>query len=338
MSAIHYFQRYSQPENVATNNTLLLFSRLYHHSPSVYAAFMQALLEDIDLNFGVKIIQQQKSLYTVPDGVVSQESIKLIIESKLDTRQLNIDQLVGHLGAFNAEDNQVIISLTPEMPSLKIQSQIEEAVAESNATNRTSIVYVALTFEKIIVCLRQAIQPFDQMMQDVADDYEDFCIQSNLVPVHHNIMRAVPCAKSMVFNKKYSVYVDKAGRSYRAHTFIGLYKSKTVQYLGRLLNTIEANCIDGVVQVLASTSVPTSQQLDNIQGIVLEMLDAGVYNLQHDQVFFCVDSFEATNFVKSSPGGMQSKRFLDLGPYFSPSSVPGSTTDVANGLKGQLWQ
>lgn len=119
----------------------------------------------------------------------------------MDTRQLNIDQLVGHLGAFNAEDNQVIISLTPEMPSLKIQSQIEEAVAESNATNRTSIVYVALTFEKIIVCLRQAIQPFDQMMQDVADDYEDFCIQSNLVPVHHNIMRAVPCAKSMVFNK-----------------------------------------------------------------------------------------------------------------------------------------
>lgn len=31
MSKVHYYRRYSQPENVATNNTLLLLSRLYAH-------------------------------------------------------------------------------------------------------------------------------------------------------------------------------------------------------------------------------------------------------------------------------------------------------------------
>lgn len=32
MSKVHYFRRYSQPEYVATNNTLLLLSRLYAHA------------------------------------------------------------------------------------------------------------------------------------------------------------------------------------------------------------------------------------------------------------------------------------------------------------------
>ncbi len=32
MSKVHYFRRYSQPENVATNNMLLLLSRLYAHA------------------------------------------------------------------------------------------------------------------------------------------------------------------------------------------------------------------------------------------------------------------------------------------------------------------
>ncbi len=32
MSNIHYFPRYSQKENMVTNNTLLLFSQLYNNS------------------------------------------------------------------------------------------------------------------------------------------------------------------------------------------------------------------------------------------------------------------------------------------------------------------
>ena len=34
MPNIHYFQRYSQPENAVTNNTLLLLGRIYSYSPS----------------------------------------------------------------------------------------------------------------------------------------------------------------------------------------------------------------------------------------------------------------------------------------------------------------
>jgi len=55
MSSIHYFQRYSQPENVATNNTLLLLSRLYHDSPNKFKGFLNDLLDD-------KILRQEFNL------------------------------------------------------------------------------------------------------------------------------------------------------------------------------------------------------------------------------------------------------------------------------------
>ena len=38
MSEIHYFPRYSQPENVVTNNTLLLLLRLHQYKKLQYEA------------------------------------------------------------------------------------------------------------------------------------------------------------------------------------------------------------------------------------------------------------------------------------------------------------
>lgn len=44
MSNLHYFHRYSQKENVVTNNTLLLLSRLYAHNALYFEAFLADLL------------------------------------------------------------------------------------------------------------------------------------------------------------------------------------------------------------------------------------------------------------------------------------------------------
>ena len=41
---IHYFQRYHRKEDVATANTMLLLSRLYSYSPTVFYTFLKNLL------------------------------------------------------------------------------------------------------------------------------------------------------------------------------------------------------------------------------------------------------------------------------------------------------
>ena len=84
MNTIHYFQRYSQRENVVTNNTLLLFSRLYTHNPYSFGGFINECL-DAPLGVGVSFVQQKRasSKGSVPDGLISQSSFKIVIETKL---------------------------------------------------------------------------------------------------------------------------------------------------------------------------------------------------------------------------------------------------------------
>ncbi len=78
MSKIHYFQRYVQRENVATNNTMLLFSRLYNSSIHKFNRFINNLEElNETLEFGIKFSQQEKGVHSVPDGIFFQESKKL---------------------------------------------------------------------------------------------------------------------------------------------------------------------------------------------------------------------------------------------------------------------
>jgi hypothetical protein len=43
MSEIHYFPRYSQRENVVTNNTLLLLLRLYQYNRFKFEKFLEAI-------------------------------------------------------------------------------------------------------------------------------------------------------------------------------------------------------------------------------------------------------------------------------------------------------
>ena len=44
MSQVTYFQRYSQRENVVSNNTLMLLSRLYFNNPSLLGDMLNDLL------------------------------------------------------------------------------------------------------------------------------------------------------------------------------------------------------------------------------------------------------------------------------------------------------
>ncbi|SHG37624.1 hypothetical protein [Ornithinibacillus halophilus] len=70
MANIHYFPRYSQKENMTTNNTLLLFSRLYQNSPQKFMSFTNNILEEsgIELDTTVQFKQQERATSSIPDG------------------------------------------------------------------------------------------------------------------------------------------------------------------------------------------------------------------------------------------------------------------------------
>jgi hypothetical protein len=59
MSRVSHFQRFSQPENHATNNTLLAFRFFYQSSPFKLQRVLTSLLES-DLSIGLTFEQQIK--------------------------------------------------------------------------------------------------------------------------------------------------------------------------------------------------------------------------------------------------------------------------------------
>jgi len=74
MSTIHYFQRYSQKENMVTNNTMLLFSRLYHHSTNQFNQFLKTFNRFVGENIHIQQIKGRLNYY---EAFVNMEKINV---------------------------------------------------------------------------------------------------------------------------------------------------------------------------------------------------------------------------------------------------------------------
>src|ERR1035437_3726134 len=120
MSEIHYFPRYSQPENVVTNNTLLLLLRLREYNHFKFDKFMGALCGEQEIQLAGSLglqFQQQKKTGTgesVIDGFIVQDSIKIAVETKRDPA-FDVAQLEKHLEMFGSEQDKLLILLTPPL-------------------------------------------------------------------------------------------------------------------------------------------------------------------------------------------------------------------------------
>lgn len=82
---VHYFQRYTQKENVVTSNTILLLSRLYHYSPDEFFRFLKEsiFIDDNQFEPEIQFALQEKAQNTVPDATITQDSFKIVVETKL---------------------------------------------------------------------------------------------------------------------------------------------------------------------------------------------------------------------------------------------------------------
>jgi hypothetical protein len=204
MSSIHYFQRYSQPENVATNNTLLLLSRFYQHSPNKFKGFLNELLEDTDLVAGISFNQQERGTKSIPDGSITQTSFKIVTETKLH-KAFSVAQLLEHLNSFRTEEYQLLLSLSPKHPASSLRTTIENEIKNFNIKYIKNIKYIPVTFQQIVEKFNNVIEDYDLTLIEIIDDYEDYCIHEGLITDEEYRMRAVPCGWTLQENFKFNI-------------------------------------------------------------------------------------------------------------------------------------
>jgi len=346
LSKIHYFQRYSQKENVVTNNTLLLFSRLYNDSPSRFEDFINSLLTNennrVNLEIGLRFRQQEgnKSGSSIPDGSIIQKGMKVLVETKLYDNN-DSGQLLRHLNGFDNEDTQVLLLVNATETSQKFNVKVHKLVDEFNDKNNKCIEFCSVTFKEIIDALDDVLFEYDVEFNEMLNDYREFCEGQGLLPRHEFIMRAITSSGSFTHNMKHNIYYDAESRGYAAHQYLGLYNNKSVRAIGKLTKVVLANVDMETKQFTKIESrkgeLPTEQEKQQILAIMDKARIENGWNVFNNHQFFIVDEFIPTNFKKITKYPIQRTKFFDLGSELGLDELP-NCLEIAELLKERTWE
>ncbi len=336
MSKVHYFQRYSQKENVETNNTLLLFSRLYHESPNKFNRFLNELTEGIDINVGIDFIQQKRGKHSVPDGIITQESFSIIIEAKR-SNDFTERQLTDHLSCFKNESSQILLAMSSIIIKCDLVKTIVKSIGDYNTKKGTNVKFVKTTFKQIIKSFKAVINDYDIELNDIVIDYEDFCNEGGLMPKDNYRMLVVPCGQTLADNFNNNVYYDPAERGYSYCTHLGIYNDKRVQGIGKIENIITASEVNGGLKIEGTTNGnATEEQIAKILKVIKDAKDNLGWNISKGHKFFCVQKFYRTNFKKNTPNGLFGRKYFDLEDYMMIEGEV-ETEIIAEQLKKIDW-
>lgn len=340
MSTIHYFHRYSQKENMVTNNTMLLFKRLYNNSMDRFNRLMNSIFEDsgIELDASIKFGQQEKGQYSIPDAFIQQDSFKILIETKLYNQQ-DINQIKNHFTEFKDEPNQIFLWINKEPIVNKYKNEIFNEVKKFNKNRNHKVCFASITFKEICGTFNDILNYYDFEMKEMIQDYEAFCYESGLLDNADTKIRFVPVGDTLTENMMYNIYYYPISHSYQSHNYIGLYNAKTVKGIGKIICSADINYdVNNDNMDIKETQIGslTDENKKSIKEVIAHAYNEYGYEIYKNHRFFIVDKFYETEFKKISPGGMMGKRYYDI------STIEGykkdmSTREVAFLLRDKTW-
>jgi hypothetical protein len=152
------------------------------------------------------------------------------------------------------------------------------------------------------------------------------------------------CAESIADCRQFALYYDWANHKHRNVQYIGLYAEKSVRLIGRIAKVVACTVdVDAhTVAVVGGQDTPTQDEQHRIIGATKAAEkrirpDEPGWRLTKDHQFFLCDSLEESDFRKTSPGGLWSKRYFDLEVVLG-RPIPSSVTELARILRKHEWK
>ncbi|MCD8118690.1 MAG: hypothetical protein LUE29_04285 [Lachnospiraceae bacterium] len=337
---IHYFQRYHAKENVATANTMLLLSRLYSYSPDKFFRLLKTEFFPEKFEPEIQFKIQEKSVESIPDATITQEGFKLVVETKMSDWFYS-DQLMRHLEAFGEAKNKFLITIAPELMDETKKKDFEQLLEKYNEEHKPwPVLHINTTFEKLANAFGEVIEERDYEMQDVLEDYLEYCYHDGLIPVSDSwkYMRMQLAGTTLEFNARSGVYYDNIDRSFRAHDYLGLYSNKTVRYIGKVTARVLAVESDRGIQFEIEYGELTEERKEKIALAIADGDNYG-YNLHTEKHrYFFVDQFYETDFKKSTSRAPMGSRIFDLSQILGADrdTMP-DTAEIAERLRKEIW-
>ncbi|MDD2636560.1 MAG: hypothetical protein PHW82_13795 [Bacteroidales bacterium] len=337
MAVLNQFQHYSQSENTVTNNVLLMLSNLYEINPKYYEEFIKGLTEDSDQYDVIPTFRQQVGNRGngIIDGHIQIKASKIIIETKLHGLEW-INKLVKYSKSFDPKEYKLLIHLSSKKYPQQEIEKIENRLSELKELGKIN--FQSITYQDLVDQLKELANnyQFEHYLQRLNEHFENYCLGMNLMPRSNNVLRAMACGQSYDLNVKHQFYFDLASRGYSDFKFLGIYKWKSVRYIGIVENMIEADWdeINGL-KVKNSKFPITKEQETKLILAIKESKDKG-WGVANDHRFFLLAEFSKTDFKKTSPGGIFRVRFFNLESVLD--EVPDNTEMIAEQLKSKTWK
>lgn len=319
---------------------MLLLSRLYYYSSDKFHTFLRELVTDEIMEFDTSMYftLQEKNAYSVPDATIRQNSFKVTIETKRSD-SFRIDQIKKHMESFGNEDYKILLTLSPYPLNKKSEQEIKKEVENYNAiknlSNEKRVIHKHCTFSDIVSLIEDVLDDRDYEFHDILNDYKDYCVFCNLIKEKNRWMRAITSGISFESNLKFKLYYDPQSRGFSEHGYIGLYKQKAIRAIGRLVNIIEADYIDGKLIIKNSDEPVTEEQKTNIINAVADAKQYG-WDISQNHNFFCVDNFYKTNYIKNTKNPLQRAKYFDLYKILGDSKEH-TTEEIADYLRDKTW-
>lgn len=336
MAVLNQFQHYSQGENTVTNNVLLMLSNLYEINPKYYEEFIKGLTEDSDLFEVIPAFRQQigNRGNGIIDGHIQIKASKIIIETKLNGLEW-IDKLIKYSDSFDAFEYKLLIHLSSTKYSDAEIKAIEGKL--NNLKDLGRVYFHSLTYQDLVDQLKEIANSYqyEHYLQRLNENFESYCLDMGLMPRSNSILRAMACGQSFDLNVKHQFYFDLAARGYSDFKYLGIYKWKSVRYIGRVENIIEADWSeDGGLIIKDSKYLVTENQK---QKLIIAIKDSIFEDWQvgKDHRFFLLSDFTPSDFKKSSPGGIFRVRYFNLEEILG--KVPEDLKQIADLLVSKTW-
>ena len=218
------------------------------------------------------------------------------------------------------------------------QKIFESKLAVYNESLENPIRHINTTFEELVNRIQEVIDDRDYEMQEVVEDYLNYCYHDYLIPVSDGwkFMRVQLAGTTFDFNVRENLYYDSLERGFRAHRYLGLYKNKSVRAVGEVIaiftGTRDQN---GIVTYQAELGELTEERRMSIERAISDSKKYG-YNLDSTRFFF-VKQFYETDFRKTTPRAPMGTRVFDLTTVLGTTEIP-DIQQLARLLSQKTWE
>ena len=326
---ISLFSGYSQKENRTTNYCLLLLKMLYESNSDYFSEVVGGLIGyDVSDYVGVNFRQQEKRNSSVPDGLISQKSFSIYIETK-NYDWFYDEQLEKHLESLSLETSGLKILLALGNFEGNIINRFDKIKKLCEEKYRNSIIFAAVTFEDFIQSFN--ITGLPKYLSDSVSELRSYLDEEQLLPSWQRWLDVINCAGQPDDVLKGNIYMCPAKTGAYTHgrcKYFGMYRQKRVEYVSDIEAVVDVEDATTATLLWKNINQSTTKLLERAKDKVNELRP----NEYPVRIFLLGQLFE-TNFIKDSTGGMLgSKQYFDISRFDAENAQ-----DLSNKLNTKVW-